>query len=145
MAVIRVLPENWPMFDALLRWRTEGSPCSVREAKAPAALGDPNLQVWAAEADGRMVGWISLGTIPKVSWTDRGHLYVDELWVAEGYRRRGYAKMLMAKAEEVAEEMGCVGVRLYVNVNNPGAAQLYRRCGYGAAGTAEFMEKPIGE
>ena len=39
------------------------------------------------------------------------------------------------------EDIDAAGVRLYVNVNNPIAKQLYEKCGYNYEGTAEFMEK----
>lgn len=106
-------------------------------------LGDRNLRVYAAQAEGRFVGWISLVYMPKVSrFGGHGHVYVDELWVEPEHRRQGIARALMATADEMARERDAVGVRLYVNTQNPGARRLYDECGYAPDGTATFMEKP---
>lgn len=54
----------------------------------------------------------------------------------------GYAKALMKKADEVLENMKAVAIRLYVNINNPIAKQLYYyKYGYKDSCIAFLMEK----
>lgn len=145
--IIRITPENYYRFAAMVAWRQTG----VRQqaVNAPACedvlreLSNPNLTVYALETEGVLVGWISLVYIPKVSKFRHGHVYVDELWVEPGYRRRGYAQALMRKADELAIKTCATGVRLYVNVENPAAKALYEKCGYTTDGTADFMEKAV--
>lgn len=96
--------------------------------------------MYAAEADARFVGWISLVYIPKVSRT-LGHVYVDELWVAPGYRRRGIAQQLLQQADRLRADLQATGIRLYVNTQNPAAKALYEKCDYVADGQADWMEK----
>ena len=140
----RITENNYPAFADMTYWRKNGT--EIKSDTAPSDmvknhLGDKNFRVYAAKADNKFVGWISLVFMPKISWTDKGFVYVDELWVQENYRNRGIATALMAKADEYKNETDAVGVRLYVNVNNPVAKGLYTKCGYGYEGTAEFMEK----
>ena len=103
-----------------------------------------NLFLFAAREEGVFVGWISLVYIPKLGpWKGRGHVYVDELWVEPGHRRKGLAVALMAKADELCAALDATGTRLYVNVNNPGAQSLYEKCGFAENGRALFMEKRL--
>ena len=142
----RVNEDNYALFDAMLRWRETGeeqradAQCVTADVRT--ALQNPNLYVYAARVQGRYVGWLSAVYMPKVSkWRGRGHVYVDELWVAPPFQRRGLGRALLGKADELAQQLNAWGVRLYVNVENPGAKQLYECCGYRADGQAFFMEK----
>ncbi len=129
----------------MVYWRgngTERTPSkNTADTQALQELADPNLYVYAAKADGRYVGWISLVYMPKISRVKKGYVYVDELWVQEDYRRIGIATSLMAKADLLKEKLNATGVRLYVNITNPGAKKLYENCGFITDGTADFMEK----
>jgi len=144
--IVRIREDNYPLFDDMLFWREHD--CEHKTGQGTitdavrAELKNPNLFLYAAEVDSRYVGWISLVYIPKVSkWRGHGHIYVDELWVAPAYRRRGIARMLMQKADETRLQQNAVGIRLYVNTENPGARKLYDDCGFIPDGQACFMEK----
>ncbi|MBR4342219.1 MAG: GNAT family N-acetyltransferase [Lachnospiraceae bacterium] len=105
-------------------------------------LANPNLYVYAIEDENRYVGWISLIYMPKVGkWNGNGHLYVDELWIDPEYRGKGLGKALMKKADEMKKELKATGIRLYVNVDNYSAINLYKNCGFLEAGQTYFMEK----
>jgi len=143
MKIVVVTPENYRCFADMLFWRRTGRERIPAAADVPPELHNENLWVYAAEEDDRFVGWISLVRIPKVSGWSCGHLYVDELWVAEPYRRRGIARALLDEAERLCRNLCLSGLRLYVNIENPGAQALYKFCGFVPAGTAEFMEKPL--
>jgi ribosomal protein S18 acetylase RimI-like enzyme len=80
--------------------------------------------------------------MPKIGkWNGRGHVYVDELWIAPPFRGKGLAKALMKKADNLKRDLDAAGLRLYVNINNPTAKKLYESCGYQEDGQAYFMEK----
>ena len=146
MKIEQVTVENYPMFDDLLYWREHGAEREAGQGTVTEdvrqELQNPDLYLFAAASDGRYVGWISLVYIPKVSkWRGHGHVYVDELWVAPQYRRQGVAAALTEKADELRSQFNAVGIRLYVNVENPGARRLYESCGFREDGQAHFMEK----
>jgi len=138
---------NYSLFDDMVFWRENGFERSPLHApvseEMKKALANPNLYVYAVMAEKRYVGWISLVYIPKIGsrWNGRGHVYVDELWVQPSFRGRGFAKALMKKADELKTELKAAGIRLYVNLKNPAAKNLYERCGFSEDGQASFMEK----
>jgi len=137
---------NHSLFDDMVFWRENGyereptqEPVSEQIKKE---LLNPDLYVYAVKVDGRYVGWISCVYIAKVGkWKGHGHIYVDELWVEPSYRGNGFAKALLKKADELKDKFNATGIRLYVNVNNPVAQNLYETCGYVEDGRAIFMEK----
>ncbi|MFI5011480.1 MAG: GNAT family N-acetyltransferase [Hyphomicrobiales bacterium] len=55
-------------------------------------------------------------------------LYVDMLWIAEGFRDRGYGKTLLSSAEEEARGRGCRNV--YLDTFSFQAPEFYRKLGY---------------
>ena len=137
---------NNSLFEDMIFWRENGF--EREPANTPVSevikneLLNPNLYVYAANADGRYVGWISMIYMPKIGkWKGHGHVYVDELWVAPTFRGQGFARALMKKADELKVELEATGIRLYVNVNNLTAKKLYENCGYHEDGHAYFMEK----
>ena len=137
---------NYSLFDDMVFWRENGyerepsqEPVSEQIKKE---LLNPDLYVYAVKVDGRYVGWISCVYIAKVGkWKGHGHIYVDELWVEPSFRGNGFAKALLKKADELKDKFEVTGIRLYVNVNNPVAKNLYEACGYVEDGRAIFMEK----
>lgn len=137
---------NHSLFDDMVFWRENGyerepsqEPVSEQIKKE---LLNPDLFVYAVKVDGRYVGWISCVYIAKVGkWKGHGHIYVDELWVEPSFRGNGFAKALLKKADELKDKFEATGIRLYVNVNNPVAQNLYETCGYVEDGRAIFMEK----
>ena len=137
---------NHSLFDDMVFWRENGyerepsqEPVSEQIKKE---LLNQDLFVYAVKVDGRYVGWISCVYIAKVGkWKGHGHIYVDELWVEPSFRGNGFAKALLKKADELKDKLEATGIRLYVNVNNPVAKNLYEACGYVEDGRAIFMEK----
>lgn len=137
---------NYSLFDDMVFWRANGVERQPLQEATPEQikkeLSNPNLYVYAVKVDKKFVGWISCVYLPKVGrWNGHGHIYVDELWVEPSFRGNGFAKALMKKADELKAELKATGIRLYVNVNNPTAQNLYKTCGYIEDGQAIFMEK----
>ena len=143
--VEKINSDNYQLFCEMV-CRRSGKPCTDNESQLTEAvkkvMADENFAVYAAKTDGKFVGWISMVNIPKISrFKGYGYIYVDELWTEEAYRRQGIATALLEKADEMKDQLGAVGVRLYVNTENPDATKLYRKCGFTGDNTAIFMEK----
>lgn len=139
MEIVKVGTANYSLFMDMVRRRMGRD--IQEEYNSAEDLENPSLAVYAAQEQGKFVGWISLVYIPKIGKFDKGHIYVDELYVEPASRRSGIAKALMGKADEMRQEFHASGIRLYVNVCNPGARALYEACGYSCTGQADYMEK----
>ena len=53
---------------------------------------------------------------------------IDILWVHEKHRRKGIGEVLMAKAEQIGRERGCMGVHLDTHTFQ--APRFYEKLGY---------------
>lgn len=82
-------------------------------------------QIFGIEDNSNIVGWLTIG---KESWSDRLRIY--ELLVLEDYRNKGYGKLLVQKAKEVAKEKRCYCAILETQTNNYNAIQFYKKRGF---------------
>ncbi len=57
-----------------------------------------------------------------------GWVYVDQLWVHESLRGKGYGAKLMQEAEKLAKEKGCISAA--VNTMDWEALDFYKKLGY---------------
>jgi 8-oxo-dGTP pyrophosphatase MutT (NUDIX family)/GNAT superfamily N-acetyltransferase len=81
--------------------------------------------------------------------TYAGWLFVENLWVHADLRRRGIGRLLLARAERRAAELGCHSVR--VDTFSFQAPEFYRRLGYAVFGAVDypprhrrlFLSKPL--
>ncbi len=134
---IRVIPitrDNYSLFKALVHWRLTGTRKKPADLPAPTKeelefAGYDGFWVWAAAVDGILVGWITCALIPKPD-RRRGTIYIDELWVAPAYRRKGIARALMEEAISKARQLNMWMVRLYAGKTNDAARSLYEQIGF---------------
>jgi ribosomal protein S18 acetylase RimI-like enzyme len=145
-SIVRVSSENYSLFDDMIYWRINGSERVPSKKSIPEdiinELNNHNLFIYAVEVEGRYVGWISLVYMPKVGkFNGHGHVYVDELWIEPSYRKNGLAEKLMKQAEILMKEKCSTGIRLYVDIDNLGAKNLYEKCNFKISCTAYLMEK----
>ncbi len=147
IVVERISEDNYHKFDDMVAWRVNGIERSVDEkrisrdkdfSEALQQLKQEGFYAYGALLEGRFVGWITVIHTPKIGKWYRGVVYVDEIWTAPEYRRRGIAFLLMQKAFEVQRLTNAVKVRLYTD--NIPAQRLYEKCGLKVTNHAVFME-----
>jgi ribosomal protein S18 acetylase RimI-like enzyme len=88
-------------------------------------IGSPSCTLIIAEADEKVAG-CALVLYRRGSKLAR--LYT--IAVGSGFRRRGYARRLLAAAEAGAKRHGCRRMRLEVRADDAGAIALYETSGY---------------
>ena len=147
----QVTKENYHMFYDMVSWRmnTVELTQSVKEKNKNREfievyndLAHPGYYTYCARCEGRFVGWISMIYTPKIArqrWNN-GVIYIDELWIAPEYRRRGIASQLMKKAFECQNNMNAVEVRVYVGEGNKPAQELYNKSGMHVDSKAVYMK-----
>lgn len=147
MKIVRVTEENYSRYEDMVFWRVKGRERKPGEdalvpnqerLRSQQELSFNGFYVYAAELDGKFVGWIHLLYMPKISVWKKGILYVDELWTQPDYRRKGIGLALMEQAKRLHRELGTDHLRLYTD--NPAAIALYERVGFKNDGDCIFMQ-----
>jgi ribosomal protein S18 acetylase RimI-like enzyme len=78
-----------------------------------------------------LVGILDSAVVASVMAGYEGHRgWVNYLAVDLQFRRRGYARALMARVEALLVAMGCPKLNTQVRASNPEALEFYRRLGY---------------
>lgn len=95
-------------------------------------LRDDRLgQVLVAEMDGGIRGYLILAYGFSIEYRGRD-AFVDELFVADGWRGRRIGTALLDQAKEVCRCQGIQALHLEVDRDNTRARALYERMGFGA-------------
>lgn len=79
--------------------------------------------VWVAEKDGEVFGLV-------VARVEPDHLFIDNVAVAPGAQGRGLGRLLLARAEEHAAELGRDEVRLLTNERMTRNREMYAHLGW---------------
>jgi GNAT superfamily N-acetyltransferase len=91
---------------------------------------DPNTRLLVAEDEGRVVGTLTLYTLPNLSHGGRSTALVENVVVDATLRGGGVGRLLMAEAERLAREAGCYKVALTSNNKRAPAHAFYETIGY---------------
>lgn len=114
--------------------RREAAPDSgqmTREALAAevaSEFGPREERAFVLAARDASGGWIG-GINGLIHWR---WLYVAQFLIAPGWRGQGLGRALLAEAESLARENGCVGI--YLDTFSPRALDFYRANGFVVAG-----------
>jgi len=90
-------------------------------------------QIFVAEVDENVVGFISLRIEPKVEeilLPNIKSVFVSDFIVNREFRGKGIGKLLMAKAYEYAKEKNIPYIKLSVFSANTNAKEMYRKLGF---------------
>ncbi len=78
-----------------------------------------------------LVGTLEGAVVATVMAGYEGHRgWINYLAVDPAQRRRGYGRVLMARAEERLQERGCPKINLQVRAGNAAVIAFYERLGY---------------
>ncbi|MGC2873459.1 N-acetyltransferase family protein [Ihubacter sp. mB4P-1] len=112
------------------------------------ALETPELiHLLLFEEDGVPVGFANLMTIFSV-WTQGIAMYLDDLFISEEHRGKGYGKQALIYIEEFARKLGCRRMQFHSEASNPNAKEFYQAVGYQPAEMyfyVKYFEKTEGD
>ncbi|MEM3770296.1 MAG: GNAT family N-acetyltransferase [Candidatus Bathyarchaeia archaeon] len=92
------------------------------------SLKDSDYELWVAEMDGEVIGFIDLWSIHD--FCHGGKLtYIQNLYVAPKYRRLGVGSKLLQKIIKMAEKKGALEIHAVTGFENESAIRLYRKHG----------------
>lgn len=86
---------------------------------------------WVIRARERPAGYLALTFGYSIEFGGRT-AFVDELYVAPAFRRRGIAREALRLASEAAIDLGVRALFIEVSGANEAAGRLYRSCGFTA-------------
>ncbi len=109
-----------------------------------ALLRDPSLgRAWLILDGGGPVGYVVLCFGYSLEWLGRD-AFVDEFYLLEEYRRRGWGRSTMEFVEEQARADGIRTLHLEVVRQNTSALQIYRKLGF-SEHRSTFLSKWIAQ
>jgi GNAT superfamily N-acetyltransferase len=91
---------------------------------------DPRQHFLVAEASGRLVGAAHLVVLQHFDRELKRSALVEDVVVAEDYRRKGVGAALMRRLAEIARKAGCYKLMLSSNLARRGAHRFYSRLGW---------------
>lgn len=120
------VPVLFEMLQATAREQgNEDELCVDEAALAEDGFGPtPRFLALIAECDGQPAG-IALYFFNYSTWTSRNGLYLEDLYVAPAFRRRGVARDLMKRLKAIALARGCGRLQWLVLRENVGAIRFY--------------------
>lgn len=105
-------------------------------------LAEPGHHLLMAFDGDRAVGFV---TGVETTHPDKGtEMFLYELGVAEGSRRRGIGASLVAALRDLASERGCYGMWVLTEDDNDAALATYRGAGGSEAGRPVMLEWWLG-
>lgn len=129
---VRVRPAAEPDAPRLAELLTQlGYPVDADEVRERLRywLPDAMSRVLVAERDGVVVGCVSLHANPYFERTGRW-LRIDSLVVDAAERGTGIGRVLLAAADRLAGDWGCIAVEVTSSRARPGAHAFYARMGF---------------
>jgi len=97
---------------------------------------DPRFHCVIAEVDEKPAG-MALYFFNYSTWISRLGLYLEDLYVAPGFRRAGVARALLDHLVAIARQRNCRRMQWLVYSGNEAALQLYRS--YGAESQEDWI------
>ncbi|HEV2745783.1 MAG TPA: AAC(3)-I family aminoglycoside N-acetyltransferase [Allosphingosinicella sp.] len=133
--VYQLIPDDAPLLEAMLTMFGEafGEPHTYNDARPSRSYlirllaGDTFIAV-AALDDETVVGGLAAYVLPKFE-QERSEIYVYDLAVAAGYRRRGIATRMIRELQRIAARRGVWVIFIQADRGDEPAIALYSRLG----------------
>jgi ribosomal protein S18 acetylase RimI-like enzyme len=102
-------------------------------------LQNKDSEIFVAENDGKLVGFVQL--YPLFSSTRmKRYWLLNDLFVNENFRRKGFSKQLIFEAQKMAKTSDACGILLETGKSNEIGNQLYPSCGFEIYDEVNFYE-----
>lgn len=99
-------------------------------------------EIFVVENEGKLVGFVQL--YPLFSSTRmKRYWLLNDLYVNENYRGKGFSKQLIEASKELAKSTDAAGILLETGKSNDIGNKLYPRCGFEIYDEVNFYEWKI--
>jgi GNAT superfamily N-acetyltransferase len=102
-------------------------------------IENKDSEIFVAESEGELVGFVQL--YPLFSSTRmKRYWLLNDLYVNENYRGKGFSKELIEESKELAKSTNACGVLLETGKRNDIGNKLYPSCGFELYDSVNFYE-----
>ncbi len=105
-------------------------------------IENKDSEIFVAENEGKLIGFVQL--YPLFSSTRmKRYWLLNDLYVNENYRGKGFSKELIEESKELAKSTNAAGILLETGKSNHIGNQLYPSCGFEIYDEVNFYEWKI--
>ena len=138
-ATIQDLPQLAELFDQYRVFYHKESDIPAAESFLKERLEKADSEIFVAEREGDLVGFVQL--YPLFSSTRmKRYWLLNDLFVNENYRGKGFSKELIEETKELAKSTDACGVLLETGKSNDVGNKLYPSCGFEIYDEVNFYE-----
>lgn len=138
-ATIQDLQQLSELFDQYRIFYHKDSDIPAAEGFLKERIENKDSEIFVAENAGKLVGFVQL--YPLFSSTRmKRYWLLNDLYVNENYRGKGFSKELIEEAKELAKSTNSAGILLETGKSNDIGNQLYPSCGFEIYNEVNFYE-----
>lgn len=138
-ATIQDLPKLAELFDQYRVFYHNESDIPAAESFLKERIEESDSEVFVAENEGNLTGFVQL--YPLFSSTRmKRYWLLNDLFVNENYRGKGFSKELIEEAKELAKSTNAAGILLETGKSNDIGNKLYPSCGFEIYDEVNFYE-----
>lgn len=136
---IQDLPQLAELFDQYRVFYYKESDISAAENFLKQRIENKDSEIFVAESEGKLTGFVQL--YPLFSSTRmKRYWLLNDLYVNENYRGKGFSKELIEEAKQLAKSTNAFGILLETGKSNDIGNQLYPSCGFEIYDEVNFYE-----
>ena len=136
---IQDLPQLALLFDQYRVFYHKESDIPAAESFLKERIEKADSEIFVAEREGDLVGFVQL--YPLFSSTRmKRYWLLNDLFVNENYRGKGFSKELIEETKELAKSTDACGVLLETGKSNDVGNKLYPSCGFEIYDEVNFYE-----
>jgi len=138
-ATLQDLPQLTELFDQYRIFYHKDSDIPAAENFLKERIENKDSELFVVENEGKLVGFVQL--YPLFSSTRmKRYWLLNDLFVNENYRGKGFSKQLIDEAKELAKSTNSAGILLETGKSNDIGNQLYPACGFDLYDDVNFYE-----
>ncbi len=138
-ATLQDIPQLAELFDQYRIFYHKDSDISAAEQFLTDRIENKDSEIFIAESNGKLVGFVQL--YPLFSSTRmKRYWLLNDLYVNEDHRGKGFSKKLIEEAKELARSTDACGILLETGKSNDIGNRLYPSCGFEMYDEVNFYE-----
>jgi len=104
-------------------------------------LNDPNYHILIGESLDKIVSSVTLVVIKNLTRKMRPHALIENMVTDPEHRNKGYARLLLNKAVEIAKENNCYRIMFISGSKNESTLRFYLNSGFANTEKSAFVMK----